>query len=125
MDFVNCNVGGERGADGMLPPLPWCGRVDTVIMNPPFGTKKTSVGIDMIFVERALEVSHSFWLCGSMWCACMLVHVHVRAFAHLRVFVRVLVRVCACVCVCVRVSEFKVQMCACACEQARREGRCV
>lgn len=30
-------------------------RVDTVLMNPPFGTRRA--GIDVIFLERALEVS--------------------------------------------------------------------
>jgi predicted RNA methylase len=32
------------------------GIVDTVLMNPPFGTKK-SAGIDMIFLERATRVA--------------------------------------------------------------------
>ncbi|CAM9296547.1 unnamed protein product [Ascophyllum nodosum] len=31
------------------------GRFDTVLMNPPFGTRRA--GIDLVFVERALEVA--------------------------------------------------------------------
>ncbi|CAM9502521.1 unnamed protein product, partial [Choristocarpus tenellus] len=31
------------------------GCVDTVIMNPPFGTRNS--GIDMIFLEQALQVA--------------------------------------------------------------------
>lgn len=34
------------------------GRFDTVLMNPPFGTRRA--GIDVIFLERALEVSVPF-----------------------------------------------------------------
>lgn len=34
----------------------WTGSVDTVLMNPPFGTKKNA-GIDMIFLERAVQVA--------------------------------------------------------------------
>lgn len=33
------------------------GSVDTVVMNPPFGTKKGSAGIDMVFLQRGLKVS--------------------------------------------------------------------
>ena len=31
--------------------------VDTVIMNPPFGTQATSNGIDRVFIEKALQLS--------------------------------------------------------------------
>jgi predicted RNA methylase len=31
--------------------------VDTVVMNPPFGTKKGSEGIDMVFLERGLQMA--------------------------------------------------------------------
>lgn len=36
------------------PPPPRPDRYDTVLMNPPFGTRRA--GIDVIFLERALEV---------------------------------------------------------------------
>jgi len=32
-------------------------KVDTIVMNPPFGTKKNSKGIDMIFLKKAIEVN--------------------------------------------------------------------
>lgn len=32
----------------------WCGRVDTVVMNPPFGTK--AKGADMLFLHRAMRL---------------------------------------------------------------------
>ncbi|CAG8592433.1 17974_t:CDS:2 [Cetraspora pellucida] len=43
--------------DLMLDPLcRWKNNVDTVVMNPPFGTKNNK-GIDMIFLKKALEVA--------------------------------------------------------------------
>ena len=50
MDFVRCNV-------AELLPSQFAHKVDTVIMNPPFGTKIK--GIDMVFLEKALHVRHS------------------------------------------------------------------
>ncbi|RHZ88508.1 hypothetical protein Glove_22g72 [Diversispora epigaea] len=34
----------------------WKNKVDTIVMNPPFGTK-TDKGIDMIFLKKALEIA--------------------------------------------------------------------
>jgi predicted RNA methylase len=31
-------------------------KVDTIVMNPPFGTKYYNNGIDMIFLKKAIEV---------------------------------------------------------------------
>ncbi|KAH9300809.1 hypothetical protein KI387_012392, partial [Taxus chinensis] len=46
MDFIKCDVG----------KLTWTGpTVDTVIMNPPFGTRKK--GADLDFLSTALKVS--------------------------------------------------------------------
>jgi len=47
IDLIQCDVDSFR----------FSGKVDTVIMNPPFGTK--SKGIDLVFVKRALEASAS------------------------------------------------------------------
>ncbi|CAA0819967.1 S-adenosyl-L-methionine-dependent methyltransferases superfamily protein [Striga hermonthica] len=47
MDFVQCNVLSWR------PPVPGC--VDTVVMNPPFGTRRK--GADMDFLGVALKVA--------------------------------------------------------------------
>lgn len=33
----------------------WKNKVDTIVMNPPFGTKSNK-GIDMVFLKKALEV---------------------------------------------------------------------
>lgn len=43
--FTNCDIAEVKLEE----------KVDTVIMNPPFGTKKE--GIDMVFLQKALEVS--------------------------------------------------------------------
>lgn len=40
---------------------PWSKFFDTVIMNPPFGTKQNS-GLDMLFLKRAIDIS-----CGSVY----------------------------------------------------------
>lgn len=37
---------------------PWIKMFDTVVMNPPFGTKHNQ-GIDMIFLKRAVDLSHN------------------------------------------------------------------
>lgn len=37
----------------------FAGLVDTVLMNPPFGTKKNA-GIDLLFLERAVQVAGKF-----------------------------------------------------------------
>lgn len=47
MEWVQCDV-------AELLPSRFAQKVDTVIMNPPFGTKNK--GIDMIFLEKALQV---------------------------------------------------------------------
>lgn len=39
------------------------GCVDTVIMNPPFGTKKGSEGVDMKFLQRALAIATTAVYC--------------------------------------------------------------
>lgn len=36
---------------------PWNKVFDTVVMNPPFGTKQNQ-GLDMLFLKRAVELSH-------------------------------------------------------------------
>ncbi|CAM9519175.1 unnamed protein product [Laminaria digitata] len=46
MDLVCCDV-------SQVPCVP--GRFDTVLMNPPFGTRRS--GIDIIFLETALEAA--------------------------------------------------------------------
>nr|CAG4645760.1 EOG090X0BVL [Lynceus sp. MCZ IZ 141354] len=45
VDFVNVDV----------TSLTWHGGVDTVVMNPPFGTK--TKGVDVLFIEKALEMT--------------------------------------------------------------------
>ena len=48
MDIMQCDV-------GSLPLKPkTCGLVDSVIMNPPFGTRNK--GIDVLFLEQALAL---------------------------------------------------------------------
>ncbi|CAG8489929.1 21165_t:CDS:2 [Gigaspora rosea] len=43
--------------DLTLDPLRrWTDNVDTIVMNPPFGTKNNK-GIDMIFLKKALEIA--------------------------------------------------------------------
>ncbi|CAG8840661.1 38703_t:CDS:2, partial [Gigaspora margarita] len=43
--------------DLTLDPLRrWTDNVDTIVMNPPFGTKNNK-GIDMIFLKKALEIT--------------------------------------------------------------------
>lgn len=45
IDFVQCDIRN----------LEWRGNVDTVVMNPPFGTRKK--GVDMDFLSMALKVA--------------------------------------------------------------------
>ncbi|KAH9800830.1 MTS domain-containing protein [Citrus sinensis] len=45
IDFVQCDIRN----------LEWRGHVDTVVMNPPFGTRKK--GVDMDFLSMALKVA--------------------------------------------------------------------
>ncbi|EGD76738.1 methyltransferase-like protein 5 [Salpingoeca rosetta] len=52
LELLRVDVGTRHA--GHLPPLP-IGSVDTVIMNPPFGTKKNA-GIDMNFLEQASRI---------------------------------------------------------------------
>eukprot|EP01147_Barroeca_monosierra_P003832 gene3832-6342_t len=49
LELVHLDIGSRPGSH--LPPLPLM-RADTVVMNPPFGTKKNA-GIDMNFLEQA------------------------------------------------------------------------
>eukprot|EP00041_Stephanoeca_diplocostata_P022414 m.534646 g.534646 ORF g.534646 m.534646 type:complete len:250 (+) comp22057_c0_seq8:338-1087(+) len=52
--------GGKSAGDSFFAPSSFPLRrdcIDTVIMNPPFGTKKGSEGIDMKFLKRALAIS--------------------------------------------------------------------
>lgn len=78
LDLVRANVVGEQGdgedaddddqgaaqggpadaraAAAWPSSFPWRGTVDTVVMNPPFGTK-SNAGIDMAFLRRAVAVS--------------------------------------------------------------------
>ncbi|ESR64458.1 MTS domain-containing protein [Citrus sinensis] len=48
IDFVQCDIRN----------LEWRGHVDTVVMNPPFGTRKK--GVDMDFLSMALKVGTKF-----------------------------------------------------------------
>jgi len=62
LELVQCNVIPEAGGPDEPPPalpLPRGGdkAFDTVIMNPPFGTKKETVGHDVRFLERAVAMS--------------------------------------------------------------------
>lgn len=49
IDFVNTNLS-EATLDGFK------GKLDTIIMNPPFGTKNNK-GVDMVMLKRAIDVS--------------------------------------------------------------------
>jgi predicted RNA methylase len=49
MDFVNTDLS-EASLDGFK------GKLDTIIMNPPFGTKNNK-GVDMVLLKKAIEVS--------------------------------------------------------------------
>lgn len=66
LELVQCNVAAENDSDegdagdegedeGERSVFPWRGAVDTVVMNPPFGTKNNA-GIDMAFLRRAISV---------------------------------------------------------------------
>lgn len=52
VDFVLCDVLSDLTTDGS----PWLKSFETVIMNPPFGTKKNA-GIDMKFLKVATQLS--------------------------------------------------------------------
>lgn len=52
VDFVQCDVLCDLAAEGSL----WRKSFDTVIMNPPFGTKKNT-GMDMSFLKTAIQLS--------------------------------------------------------------------
>jgi predicted RNA methylase len=52
VDFVQCNVLTDLQCDR------WRGAFDSVILNPPFGTKKNA-GIDVEFLKIATHLSHS------------------------------------------------------------------
>lgn len=49
IDFVNTNLS-EATLEGFK------GKLDTIIMNPPFGTKNNK-GVDMVMLKRAIDVS--------------------------------------------------------------------
>lgn len=53
VECVQCDVLGELAA----PASRWLGVFDTVLLNPPFGTKHNA-GQDVRFVEVALRLSH-------------------------------------------------------------------
>jgi predicted RNA methylase len=67
LELVQCNVAaadndgddergeGEDEDEAQRCVFPWRGAVDTVVMNPPFGTKNNA-GIDMAFLRRAVLV---------------------------------------------------------------------
>jgi putative methylase len=53
VDFVQCDVLSDLGVDSR-----WYKSFDTVLMNPPFGTKKNA-GMDMKFLKIATQLSNS------------------------------------------------------------------
>eukprot|EP00037_Helgoeca_nana_P025219 m.273580 g.273580 ORF g.273580 m.273580 type:complete len:236 (-) comp26885_c1_seq7:3703-4410(-) len=64
MDFVQCDLITIAGEPDMPPPVLPLPRglikaFDTVLMNPPFGTKKETTGHDVRFLERAVAMSRS------------------------------------------------------------------
>lgn len=54
IDFVQCDVLSDLAVEGSL----WHKAFDTVLMNPPFGTKK-NVGMDMKFLKIAIQLSRN------------------------------------------------------------------
>lgn len=54
VDFVQCDVLSELANEGSC----WHKAFDTVLMNPPFGTKKNS-GMDMKFLKVAIQLSNN------------------------------------------------------------------
>lgn len=59
LDLVLCDVAAkEETPEPALGKFAGRSQFDTVIMNPPFGTKKNA-GMDMLFIKRAMEVGHS------------------------------------------------------------------
>jgi len=52
IDFIQCDVLNDLSTDGSS----WNKTFDTVLMNPPFGTKKNT-GIDMKFLKVALQLT--------------------------------------------------------------------
>ncbi|CAO3632832.1 unnamed protein product [Mucor hiemalis] len=51
IDFVNTNLS-EATLDGFK------GKLDTIIMNPPFGTKNNK-GVDMVMLKRAIDIANT------------------------------------------------------------------
>ena len=51
--LLNCDI---TNSGGVVEYLKRRACIDTVVMNPPFGTKNNK-GIDMVFLQRAIEVS--------------------------------------------------------------------
>lgn len=58
IDFVWTDLGQENALFDRFK-----GRLDTIIMNPPFGTKNK--GIDMVFLKKAVEVCRIYSLVSS------------------------------------------------------------
>lgn len=52
IDFVNTDLS-EATLDG------YKGKLDTIIMNPPFGTKNNK-GVDMVLLKKAIDVRISY-----------------------------------------------------------------
>ena len=58
LDLVMCNVASTtEKPNPVLTAFAARPQFDTVVMNPPFGTKKNA-GMDMLFIRRAMEVRH-------------------------------------------------------------------
>ena len=54
IDFVQCDVLSDLSAEGSS----WLKAFDTVLMNPPFGTKKNA-GMDIKFLKVAIQLSRN------------------------------------------------------------------
>ena len=80
LDLVHVDIGGRKA--GRLPPLP-VHEVDTVIMNPPFGTKHNA-GIDMNFLEQASKVRVCVSV-GESECVCVCVCMNMGGWVNVRV----------------------------------------
>jgi predicted RNA methylase len=59
MDFVNTDLS-VATLDGFR------GKLDTIIMNPPFGTKNNK-GVDMVLLKKAVEVYCTLCVCVCMY----------------------------------------------------------
>lgn len=55
IDLINCNLA-SGGENRVLDYLASRKTIDTVIMNPPFGTKDNK-GIDLLFLKNAIDIS--------------------------------------------------------------------